>query len=165
VFGVEMFINSATILNKFVQLNGFGAPAQIGIDLTLKSVNKVHGGKLSIHGLELYKTYTPIDLNYDNYFVLSQGSYSLEFHQGIHLDDSHFGFVIHRSSINRLGARIFSAVYDPGFYCNTMGAFLQVIVPKIEIQYGARVAQLLVGQCESVHSKYDGNYQGEKDFK
>lgn len=97
-------------------------------------------------------------------WFLEKGAYSLTFNQGCKLPNYIAAKIEGRSSLNRLGCRVQSGRYDPGFETEQMGATLYVEVP-ILIEYRARVAQIIMEQCVPTDNIYNGQYQKEKDIK
>jgi len=121
-----------------------GKKQQVGIDLTVKNIRKIEGGSITIDYGTKPNPYTEVERgNLDSVFVLPRGIYSLEFDQGVKLDNKHAGLIIHRSSINKVGAKILSGIYEPGFWCDTIGATLHVIDKPVYIERGARIAQFI----------------------
>jgi len=149
-----------------LQTNDKGAKAQVGYDLTLKSVSKVVGGivmkdKTIVHD---YPNVTPTLNGYGQYvYHLEPGVYSLTFDQGCKLDSNHTAFIRHRSSVLRCGGIITSGVYDPGFEVQEMGGIL-FASEKIFIEKGARVAQIIMMENNTAEL-YDGQWMGAKDVK
>lgn len=143
-----------------------GKKAQVGYDLTLKSINKVNGGVV----MKDKTTIFPYDeiaptINDDGKFVyiIEPGTYSLTFEQGCELDANHTAFIRHRSSVLRAGGIITSGVYDPGFTVDEMGAML-IATERIVLEKGARIAQIVM--MENLTAElYDGQWQKEKDVK
>jgi len=160
-----MLLNADQVA-ELLQTNDKGAKAQVGYDLTLKSVSKVGGGivmkdKTIVHD---YSDVTPTLNGYNQYvYHLEPGVYSLTFEQGCKLDSTHTAFVRHRSSVLRCGGIITSGVYDPGFEVEEMGAIL-FASEKIFIEKGARVAQIIMMENNSAEL-YNGQWQGSKDVK
>jgi deoxycytidine triphosphate deaminase len=156
----------ANRVESFLQTNGKGKKAQVGYDLTLKSINKVNGGfvmkdKTTIN--EYTKINTTLSNSGKNIYVLEAGTYSLTFEQGCKLDSCHTAFIRHRSSVLRAGGIITSGVYDPGFEVEEMGAML-IATQTITIEQGARVAQIIM--MKNYESElYDGQFQSNKDIK
>jgi deoxycytidine triphosphate deaminase len=160
-----MLLNADQVA-ELLQTNDKGAKAQVGYDLTLKSVSKVGGGivmkdKTIVHD---YMDVTPTFNGYGQYvYHLEPGVYSLTFEQGCKLDSNHTAFVRHRSSVLRCGGIITSGVYDPGFEVEEMGAIL-FASEKIFIEKGARVAQIIMMENNTAEL-YNGQWQGSKDVK
>jgi len=157
--------------------------AQVGVDLTLASVNRIaikshediwskksvgyvyndESGHKASFGY--YEPVDPEKIDGLTVFYLPPGAYSITFEQGLKpLPGNNTAFIYHRSTLARNGALIRSAVYDPGFTTPQMGAILEVWRPII-IEQHARVAQILYNENEDVAALYNGSYQGEKDKK
>jgi|TARA_R110000796_G_scaffold55882_1_gene129795 deoxycytidine triphosphate deaminase len=143
-----------------------GKKAQVGYDLTLKSVNKVNGGVVTKDNTTVFN-YDEVAsfINDDGRFLyqLEPGTYSLTFEQGCKLDERHTAFIRHRSSILRCGGVITSGVYDPGFEVDEMGGML-IATEAIVLEKGARVAQIIMMENEAAEL-YDGQWQKDKDLK
>ena len=164
-----MVLNANSILN-FIPggLGDFGAKAQCGIDLSIKNIRRIKGGKIFQDGKEIDE-YEEVDTYINDkgnkMFVLPNGVYSLEFDQDIKLNNKHCAFVIGRSTTNRVGCIIRSSIFDPGFECPSIGATMYVFSDNvIEIEKHSRLAQLLVLECEESEI-YNGFYKGNKDLK
>jgi deoxycytidine triphosphate deaminase len=153
-----------------------GKPAQVGYDLSLKSVNKVGSsrvvggtfnkdakiGKVLKDKTEL-TTYIPIDpikLDGDEGWLLYEGVYDITYNEGCNIPDNRVAFIKQRSSLYRNGAIINSPVFDPGFKTEFMGTLLYVH-ETIFIEQDARVAQIYFHECMSAEM-YDGQWQGDK---
>ena len=147
---------------QYLTTNGTGKPAQVGYDLTLKSVKKINGGLIAADHTTVC-TYGVVEPQKNSYF-LTPGIYSLTFHQGCKLPATIKASIVHRSSVLRCGGVIISGVYDPGFEVDEMGAVL-VTYEDLTIEIGARVAQIVMEECYSVDELYNGQWQKEKDFK
>lgn len=160
-----MLLNADQVA-ELLQTNDKGAKAQVGYDLTVKSISKVQGGivmkdKTIIHD---YRDITPTLNGYNQYiYHLEPGTYSITFEQGCKLDSTHTAFVRHRSSVLRCGGIITSGVYDPGFEVDEMGAIL-FANENIYIEKGARVAQIIM-MDNNPAELYDGQWQKGKDLK
>jgi dUTP pyrophosphatase len=159
-------LQNAYQVEDLLQTNGRGSRAQVGYDLTLKSVKQVTGGAVMIDNTAVnpYNDVTPI-LNQDGRFIykLNPGTYSLTFEQGCKLPNNMTAFIRHRSSVLRCGAIITSGVYDPGFEVDEMGGVM-VVSESIVIEKGARVAQIIMFENNEAEL-YDGQWQGSKDLK
>jgi deoxycytidine triphosphate deaminase len=147
-----------------------GKPAQVGYDLTLKSVNKIGNkgvnvakiGKVLKDKTEL-TNYTPHGLmNLDGVtgWLLYEGVYDITFNEGCKIPENRVAFIKQRSSLYRNGAVINSPVFDPGFETENMGTLLYVHEP-IFIEINARVAQIYFHSCEGA-TKYEGQWQNDK---
>ena len=162
-------LNNADQVEQFLQTNDKGAKAQVGYDLTLKSIKRILGGVVTTDKTQVTPyaeervSVTVIDDKHMLVYNLMPGSYSLTFEQGIKLPSNKTAFIRHRSSILRCGAIITSGVYDPGFEVDEMGGVLIATQP-ITIEIGARIAQIIIFD-NSEAELYDGQFQGNKDVK
>ena len=162
-------LNNADQVEQLLQTNDKGAKAQVGYDLTLKSIKRILGGVVTTDKTQVTPyaeervSVTVIDDKHMLVYNLMPGSYSLTFEQGIKLPSNKTAFIRHRSSILRCGAIITSGVYDPSFYVDEMGAVLIATQP-ITIEKGARVAQIIVFDNNDAEA-YNGQWLGDKDYK
>jgi len=152
-----------------------GKPAQVGYDLTLKSVNKVGNkvgnsnvyasgriGKVLKDKTEL-TTYTPLEiiqLDGVEGWLLHEGVYDLTFWEGCKIPNNRVAFVKQRSSLYRNGAIINSPVFDPGFETDNIGTLIYVHEPLF-IEKDARVAQIYFHECVDAEA-YNGQWQNDK---
>lgn len=172
--------------NYIIDELGLAKKAQVGVDLTVNRVTKIGGIGDKVDGV-LYNdttaaeigvkadfaTYTEIfptstyNTHHDgeiSMFVLPIGVYSIEFDQGLKpLGNEDTAFIHHRSTVLRNGNVIKTAVYDPGFGTDKMGAIMFINVP-MKIQQHARVAQIVMHSNQSAEL-YDGSYNNERDFR
>ena len=159
-------LQNASQVVDLLKTNDKGAPAQVGYDLTLKSIKKIAGG-IVMQDKTIVNDYIEVTptINPDGKFIyrLHPGTYSLTFEQGIELPNNKTAFIRHRSSVLRCGGIITSGVYDPGFQVDEMGAVLLATESMI-IEKGARVAQVIIFENNPAEL-YDGQYQGSKDVK
>jgi len=160
-----MLLNSHQV-QEHLQTKGLGERAQVGYDLTIKAVKRVHGGMVLKDKtvVEDYEELSP-NLSPTGRYIynLTPGVYSLTFDQGIKLDKKHTAFIRHRSSILRCGAQITSGVYDPGFEVEEMGAVM-FVNSTIHIEKGARTAQVIIFENYEADA-YSGQFLGAKDIK
>ena len=153
-------------VEELLQTNGLGSKAQVGYDLTLKSVKKIQGGMVLKDKtlVEEYEEVPPTLTSTGKYmFHLTEGAYSLTFDQGCKLPENKTAFIRHRSSVLRCGSIITSGVYDPGFEVEEMGGVM-IVKEDIRLEKGARVAQIIVME-NTPADLYDGQWQGTKDLK
>ena len=147
-----------------------GKPAQVGYDLTLKSVNQVGGrfglidqkiGKVLKDSTELtnYTPFPTIQLDGVSGWLLHSGVYDITFNEGCKLPANRVAFIKQRSSLYRNGAIINIPVFDPGFETENMGTLLYVH-ETLFIEENARVAQIYFHECEAAEL-YNGQWQGD----
>lgn len=158
-------LNNAQQVEQLLQTNGKGAKAQVGYDLTLKSIKRIHGGSVMADKTAVIP-YTDESVTVQDgkqVYELAPDTYSITFEQGIKLPNTKTAFIRHRSSVLRCGATITSGVYDPAFYADEIGAVMVTTQP-ITIEVGARVAQLIVFDNNEAEA-YNGQWLGDKDYK
>lgn len=175
-----MIRNSDYVMSLIIDPYNYARKAQVGVDLTVKSINKMESDfvtgiirndtSLGKNIKNDFTRYEAIPLKYisaspEAVYTLYPGVYSITFDQGLKpLLSDNTAFIYHRSSLGRNGVIIQSAVYDPGFETPNMGAIMTVNVPII-IEDHARVAQIVIYTNEEVSTVYDGQYKGHKDIK
>lgn len=167
MLNAKQIIDEGLLLLEHTQ----GKPAQVGYDLSLKSVQIIginNGaeeyriGKVLKDKTEL-TTYTPKNtLKVDNIegWLLYKGVYDITFNEGCKIPDNRVAFIKQRSSLYRNGAIINSPVFDPGFETQNMGTLLYVY-ETIFIEKDARVAQIYFHECDPA-DKYDGQFQNDR---
>lgn len=157
-----------------------GKVAQVGYDLSLKSVNKVgtpptSGGLDHVAVHHAYKigkvlkdkteiaTYTPYNTTKVDGcigYMLYPGVYDITFNEGCNIPNNRVAFIKQRSSLYRNGAIINSPLFDPGFKTQNMGTLVYVH-ETIFIEQDARVAQIYFHKCDSAEV-YEGQFQQDK---
>ena len=160
-----MLLNSHQV-TEHLETNNLGSKAQVGYDLTLRAVKKIHGGMVLKDKtlVEEYEEVPPTLTPTGKYmFHLQPGSYSITFDQGCKLPENRTAFIRHRSSMLRCGSIITSGVYDPGFEVDEMGGVM-IVSEEMRIEKGARVAQIIMME-NTPADLYDGQWQGTKDIK
>lgn len=144
--------------------NTKGKKAQVGYDLSLKSVNKIGQqdnlqhpnkiGKVFKDKTEItsYHKYDTIQLEGAIGYLLYPGTYDITFNEGCNIPSNRVAFIKQRSSLYRNGVVINSPVFDPGFETNNMGTIMIVNEP-IFIEENARVAQIYFHECLPVQTE------------
>lgn len=147
--------------------------AQVGVDLSVRNFKRLvkpgiirkDFSDVSVTELIPVEEYVLEKGNLKGWHLL-QGTYILELNEGCRFGVNDTGLIILRSSFNRSGCTVVSAVWDPGYtsvdgeVINTMSVRFNVDTPLgIYIEENARVAQLLVFENEST-SLYHGQFQG-----
>ena len=153
-------------------------PAQVGVDLSIKKPMKI----VSMGAVLKDKTYAPDyediskvkvtipgkngeSIETDWGWRLKKGTYILVLNEGCKFGPNDTGYIILRSSLNRSGTSVQSAVWDPGYVSQNgdiispMTIRLIVDTDEIFIEENARVAQLLVFENEDT-VMYSGQWQG-----
>jgi len=180
-----MIRNADYVMTLVVDSTGRAKKAEVGVDLTISSINKIVGSDMpeisdpdeigyvynDASGLKAtYGRYVSMelkDINGHKMYFLPRGVYSITFEQGLReLPANNTAFIYQRSTLGRNGVLLRSSVFDPGFTTPSIGAILEVGRP-ICIEEGSRVAQIVIYENEKVpeESLYNGTYQGIKDRK
>ena len=161
------YIEEHNIIHDDVNSFKKGKGAQVGFDLSVKNIWKI----VTPGFVSKTKTHVPpyLLMKSDDVIYpyaeggsiwfkgwrLDRGTYILECNEGVHFGPNDTGYIIMRSSLNRTGASIQSAVWDPGFTTqddekvNTITIRLTVDTDEgFYLEQDARVAQLLVMENE-----------------
>jgi dUTP pyrophosphatase len=143
-------------VDEQVQPNGF--------DLTLAEIAQ-HGGAGTIgvaNEQRVLPALTAMQADDGDYFTLGPGIYHAVFAETVALPRNLMALGRARSSLNRSGVTIHTAVWDAG-YIGRSTALLSVLNPHgFRVQRGARVLQLVFfGLAQETAHGYRGVYQGE----
>jgi deoxycytidine triphosphate deaminase len=154
--------------------NSKGKPAQVGYDLSVKSINAIGDDLTStranigmvLKDKTILNNYTPVETkNIDGYegYLLYPGAYDITFHEGCKIAPNRVGLIRQRSSLLRNGAIISSSVFDPGFETDNMGTIM-IVTKTIFIEKDARVGQMYFHECDGVAEDklYNGQWQNDK---
>lgn len=95
----------------------------------------------------------------DGWFHLrpQPGVYVVDFLETVHVRDGHVASIVTRSSLVRSGVDVVSGLWDTGFE-GKLGASLRLI-NQVRLQWGAKLAQLVVSESEFNGKRYEGRYQ------
>jgi len=169
-------LNAEQILEQGLVKTEFskGKPAQVGYDLSAKSINVIgkdnNSSRPNIGMVLKDKTklnnYTPVEhTNIDGYkgWLLQPGAYDITFHEGCKIAANRVGMIRQRSSLLRNGAIIASSIFDPGFETDNMGTIM-IVTATIFIEQDARVGQMYFHECDEVAEDklYSGQFQNDK---
>lgn len=150
--------------------------AQVGVDLNVIAIEKITQGGFGIIPVKgkttlvsyekvIATTVTKGSNEHDFYetdvWLLSPGMYNVTFKQGCKIPNDVMLLIRQRSSLLRNGVILHSSVFDPGFETNNIGTMIVVHHP-IEIECGARIAQIYGHSCLPVENLYDGQFQNDK---
>jgi deoxycytidine triphosphate deaminase len=153
--------------------NSKGKPAQVGYDLSAKSINAIGKDQLIkpaigmvLKDKTILNTYTPVPLTkIDGVegWLLYSGAYDITFHEGCKIAANRVGMIRQRSSLLRNGAIIASSIFDPGFETENMGTIM-IVTATIFIEKDARVGQMYFHECDEVAEEnlYSGQFQNDK---
>ena len=91
-------------------------------------------------------------------YRLDPGGYVVRYGERVRIPEGHVGFLYPRSSLLRNSCVLDTAVWDAGY--EGRGEGLLEVYHTLELEQGARVAQLVLARAKHGH-RYDGRYQGE----
>lgn len=157
-----MIASEHPLLSGFVDLEQQVQPN--GFDLTLAEVRRfAGGGVIAVNNADRQlPELMEVAANADGFVTLPPGPYHITYREIVSLPNDLMAFGRPRSSLNRSGVTIHTAVWDAG-YTGRSTSLLSVINPHgFRLQIGARVMQLVFVQLASATSRgYRGAYQGE----
>ena len=169
MLNAEQIIEQGLVKTEFSQ----GKPAQVGYDLSAKSINAIGKDQLIkpaigmvLKDKTILNTYTPVPLTkIDGVegWLLYSGAYDITFHEGCKISANRVGMIRQRSSLLRNGAIIASSIFDPGFETDNMGTIM-IVNATIFIEQDARVGQMYFHECDEVAEDklYSGQFQNDK---
>lgn len=135
-----------------------------GIDLTLREVARHEGGgAIGVDDADrLLPELEQVLFDDDGWIVLRPGAYHIMYNEIVDIPETLMAFGRPRSSLNRCGVTIHTAVWDAG-YTGRSTSMLVVHNPLgFRVQRNARVMQLVFfGMSEAAAEGYRGRYQGE----
>jgi deoxycytidine triphosphate deaminase len=130
-----------------------------GVDLTLDAVfEQVGAGRIGREGKEIGERRELDPDGDEEAFSLSPGGYVVRYAETVRIPAGHVGFIYPRSSLLRNSCMLDTAVWDAGY--EGKGEGLVEVYHDIEIERGARIAQLVLAEADH-EGTYEGTYQGE----
>jgi deoxycytidine triphosphate deaminase len=161
-----MILTAQQILEYgIVKPSPYSKPAQVGIDLSLRSVHRIETSSIVLQNTTMidpagFEELIP-ETNVEGLALwrLTPGAYAITFNEGCEFPDWVAGFIIHRSSLYRTGNSIVSPVWDPGYKTDIMGTVLIVSVGLV-VEVNARVAQMVCHTTGEPAELYNGQFQG-----
>ncbi|ABN70298.1 deoxyUTP pyrophosphatase [Staphylothermus marinus F1] len=133
-----------------------------GIKLTLKTIYVPETvGELRVDGRVLPEYE---ELRCDPMCRLSSGAYIVRYNEYVKIPNGYMGLVFPRSSLLRMGATIYTAVWDPGYEGQGIGLLAVFNKQGIVLEKNVQLAQLVLFKMsgETMFS-YKGTYLGEKE--
>ncbi len=135
-----------------------------GIDLTLREISRHEGqGVMGIDKADrVLPELQPLEFDADGWVTLEPGIYHIVYNEVVDIPKNLMALGRPRSSLNRCGVTIYTAVWDAG-YTGRSTSLLEVMNPAgFRVQKDARVMQLVFfGMSEATADGYRGRYQGE----
>ena len=131
-----------------------------GVDLSVWEVEAIDGRGVLGVSERVVPQGKPLEPT-NGWWELGPGHYRVRFREVVSIPRGYVGLCFPRSSLLRMGAALYCAVWDPG-YRGRGQALLQVLNPRgLRLERGARVAQLVVASVWGPVRGYTGRYQGE----
>ena len=133
-----------------------------GIDLSVAEIHRfITSGRLGKHQRILAKT-EPIE-PINGVWRLNPGPYKVIYKEVVKVPYDCLAFLLPRSSLMRMGAILFSAIWDPGYIGRGEGLLVIFNPFGIEIEKESHIGQLIFIKLESLpHIVYKGVYQFER---
>jgi deoxycytidine triphosphate deaminase len=141
-----------------------GKFAQVGYDLSIKSISKLKGGGKVLKDKTIVNDLEEVLYNgFDNGWWLDPGTYDVTCNEGCDIAANRTAMVRQRSSLLRNGAIIASSIFDPGFKTSNIGTVM-IVTERIFIERNARIAQMYFHE-NNEGELYDGQFQNDKQRK
>jgi len=159
---LERINSQPPLVKDFIDLNKQLQPA--GIDLTLRRVYRIENiGRLGFTNKERsIPQWVEIEFDKNDWLFLPSGYYIVQYNEVIHLPLDLLGIGKPRSSLLRMGATIFSAVWDPGYVGRGVGLLVVFNSSGIFLKKNCRILQLCFFKLsQKIHEGYSGEYYGE----
>lgn len=131
-----------------------------GIDLSIKRLFQLSGRVELTKNSKKFPELKEIESE-KNYWNLSPGSYLVEVAEEIVIPEDAIGFVAPRSTLIRMGATVFSGIWDKGFQGigdNHGRLLLQTALP-LSLHVSVAIAQMIFISAVDDETVYQGNYQ------
>ena len=168
------YIDDNIIITDEINTHRLGKPAQVGWDCSIKSIERIDSPGMVLKDKTYAPTTTPLakiefedpaDNKHIGWFI-EKGTYIIKLNEGCSFGPNDNGLFILRSSLNRSGVSIHSALWDCG-YTSRDGdeIFPMSIRMTVENDMGfyleedARVAQMIVLEGEDT-TLYNGQWMG-----
>jgi dUTP pyrophosphatase len=132
-----------------------------GVDLTVDALWTLRGrGRLG-RGADdrSLPERQPVSPGEDGWFELARGDYVLRFAELVDVPLDCGGLVFPRSSLLRMGVHVPTAVWDAGYRGHGESLLLVTNPAGLELERGARIAQLVLFRLPVRTRAYRGRYQ------
>ncbi len=149
--GIEVSRYIMTIERKQIQPNG--------VDLTLGEVYIFQG--IGVLGEErVLPQYKKLEPDGEGFFFLKPGAYLVRYGEVVRIPKNAIGLVFPRSSLQRMGATIYTSVWDSGYEGRGVGLLVVFNPNGIRIRKGARICQIIYIEAQA-SGEYSGKYKYE----
>lgn len=134
-----------------------------GIDLRLKEVRTLRPTG-SITRDKTFPSPTILVSPIDGFYYFEKGTiYDVVFFEGIKVPENAVAKIQQRSSLARIGGFVISGLYDSGYVCENLGAFV-IAQNNFTVEEGARIAQIFFQKSDS-YGLYSGQFQNGKGWQ
>jgi dUTP pyrophosphatase len=135
-----------------------------GIDLTLREIARHEGG--GVIGVDnadrVLPELVPVPFDEEGWVTLAPGAYHIMYNEVVNIPESLMALGRPRSSLNRCGVTINTAVWDAGYNGRSTSMMVVANPAGFRVQKNARVMQLVFfGMAEATADGYRGRYHGE----
>jgi len=170
----DYIYNNIIIADEVHTTKKYCKKAQVGVDLSIKDVEVFTGPGYTLKdktyaapsaSLEKVTFTDPAGKEHRGWHI-GTGSYIIKLNEGCSFAENTTGLIFLRSSLNRSGVDIVSAVWDPGYTSNSEEGIypmsIRITVHNVEgfyLEENARVCQLIVPENEKT-DLYNGQWQG-----
>lgn len=97
--------------------------------------------------------------NNNGIYTLAPGAYRIRYREIVKVPENTMALAIPRSTLLRIGATVFTAVWDPGYEGRGEGLMVVFNPYGVEIEQGAQIAQLVFISLDKVTNfVYRGTY-------
>ena len=159
---VDLITGEKPLITEYMDLENQVQPN--GIDLTLREIARYEGqGAIGIDKADrVLPELVALEFDVDGWLTLEPGIYHILYNEIVDIPKNLMALGRPRSSLNRCGVTIHTAVWDAG-YNGRSTSVLHVINPAgFRVQKDSRVMQLVFfGMSEATADGYRGRYQGE----
>lgn len=135
-----------------------------GVDLTLREIARHVGrGAIGVDNADrVLPELQPVSFDDEGWATLEPGVYHILYNEVVDIPESLMALGRPRSSLNRCGVTIHTAVWDAGYNGRSTSMLVVNNPDGFRVQRDARVMQLVFfGMSEATAEGYRGRYQGE----
>jgi dUTP pyrophosphatase len=150
------------LLREYVDLEGQLQPN--GVDVTLREVSRhINGGAIGVSAEDrTLPELEPLPFDAGGWLTLAPGCYHILYNEVVDLPESLMALGRPRSSLNRCGVTIHTAVWDAGYNGRSTSLLVVANPGGFRVQRNARVMQLVFfGMSTATADGYRGRYQLE----
>ncbi len=159
MFNVSPMIWSGREVAKFIRNCSEEQIQPNGVDLTLGWVYAFSGLGTIDDGKTIPK-YDEILPNSEGVYILKPGAYLVRYQEIVKIPTNAIGLVFPRSSLQRMGAIVYTSVWDSGYQGRGIGLMVVYNPYGIRIKRGSRICQIIFVTAKS-YGEYMGSYQCE----